>query len=969
MPKTMADTEGQPYLKKMFLGVIVSVSLLVLVMLVMAGNGTINNRVLADSPPQVSISGWLTVGIEEIDPDTTFNVYTLTDDQGQSIRLFLNQDVVLPTEDVGALHNRYVTVVGQWTGPYLQGRGGPALQVQAIQLTSTRKTRATQATKADIIGAQPWIWILCKFADDAAEPRPLSYFQTLHADLDPYFGEVSYAQANIAGSNAVGWYSLPQVRSYYVYDMNSDGSEDIDFDRAAQDCTNVAEAEVDFSGFYGLNLMFNGELDAAYGVTTGVSLTLDGLTKTWPSVFIDNKGSYNMALTAHEMYHGFGLGHSAVRNADGTVFSGSSWDPVGIGACGFNSCTPSHIPAPQKDELGWIGVDKTYTVTLDSQTITLEALALPQTDNYLMAKIFLADNHFYTLEARRQAGYDQKVPGSTVLIHEVNLIPGAFRNGHIGLIPEPGQAEPWGTGAMWTVGEIFTDVTNGITVSVLAATASGFEVQIEKRPIATTVIYVDADASGANDGSSWANAYTDLQAALAVAQPVGRDIVEIWVAEGTYKPTSSGDRQATFQLKDNVFIYGGFAGSETDRSQRNISAHPTILSGDLQGNDNDTISSDEPTRAENSYHVVSNSGSQVGLDGVIISGGNANGDSADGTDRGGGLYNAQGDPGLNNLIFRGNTTGLVGGGMYNIQGSPALINVVFSGNYAKFRGGGLYNVFSEGVKLTQVSLNGNTASFYSNSEGGGIYNFSSAATIANGIFWNNHDSTNDTGSAAQLTGDNNSSFVVSYSLVQGSGVYTGTGNINGAPLFVDADGPDDIAGTADDNLQLQDASPAIDAGDNTIVPAEVTLDLAGNSRFIDHSRPDTGNGTPPIVDMGAYEAITTIENQAPTIPGNPSPADGASSVPLTPTLTWSGGDPDSPVVTYTVAFGSDDPPAVVSTTTTTSYKPPLDLLENAQYYWRITASDGSLSSAGPIWTFTTISTTSSHAIYLPVVLK
>lgn len=95
---------------------------------------------------------------------------------------------------------------------------------------------------------------------------------------------------------------------------------------------------------------------------------------------------------------------------------------------------------------------------------------------------------------------------------------------------------------------------------------------------------------------------------------------------------------------------------------------------------------------------------------------------------------------------------------------------------------------------------------------------------------------------------------VTYSDVQGG--WPGEGNIDADPLFVDADGPDDIPGTEDDLLRLSSRSPAIDAADNTAVPEGVVTDLDGNPRFVDDpDTPDTGNpdGTNHIVDMGAYE--------------------------------------------------------------------------------------------------------------------
>src|SRR5690242_9966911 len=90
-----------------------------------------------------------------------------------------------------------------------------------------------------------------------------------------------------------------------------------------------------------------------------------------------------------------------------------------------------------------------------------------------------------------------------------------------------------------------------------------------------TVRYVNAGAPGANNGNSWADAYADLQAALAAAQQGD----ELWVAAGTYKPTNGTNRDLSFIMKTGVGIYGGFAGSETDRTQRNFNGNITILSG------------------------------------------------------------------------------------------------------------------------------------------------------------------------------------------------------------------------------------------------------------------------------------------------------------------------------------------------------------------------------------------------------
>lgn len=115
------------------------------------------------------------------------------------------------------------------------------------------------------------------------------------------------------------------------------------------------------------------------------------------------------------------------------------------------------------------------------------------------------------------------------------------------------------------------------------------------------VIFVKADASGADNGTSWADAYTHLQSALGA--PSGS---QIWIAAGTYKPGNT--RNATFSL-GNISLYGGFAGTETQISQRDLVSNQTILSGEIGG----------PGFGDNSYHVVTVQYlTSATLDGLVI---------------------------------------------------------------------------------------------------------------------------------------------------------------------------------------------------------------------------------------------------------------------------------------------------------------------------------------------------------------
>ena len=170
----------------------------------------------------------------------------------------------------------------------------------------------------------------------------------------------------------------------------------------------------------------------------------------------------------------------------------------------------------------------------------------------------------------------------------------------------------------------------------------------------------------------------------------------IWVAQGVYYPGSPINRTATFQLVKGVALYGGFAGAETTREQRDWSARQTMLSGDIDHNDvtaGGVVTDTARISGSNAYHVVSSAGvtTTAVLDGFTITGGNANG--SDFLHRqGGGMYNDGSSPTLSNVTFSGNRASYNGGGMSNYNYSnPTLSNVTFSGNSASYNGGGMFN--------------------------------------------------------------------------------------------------------------------------------------------------------------------------------------------------------------------------------------------------------------------------------------
>lgn len=205
--------------------------------------------------------------------------------------------------------------------------------------------------------------------------------------------------------------------------------------------------------------------------------------------------------------------------------------------------------------------------------------------------------------------------------------------------------------------------------------------------------HVNASATGNGTGLTWANAYTDLQAALSVVIPGD----EIWVAAGQYKPTSGTSRTIAFTLRNGVNVFGGFSGVETSIDQRDIASNPTTLSGDI-GNLGEN--------GDNSHSVVKANGinTSVTLDGFRI----MSGYSASGSGYHGGGLNVQnclsGNLLLRNCVFVNNYSGTYGGAIYMAAANLTIENCEFISNRAGTGGdgGAIYNGNNNGGYSTLV---------------------------------------------------------------------------------------------------------------------------------------------------------------------------------------------------------------------------------------------------------------------------
>jgi predicted outer membrane repeat protein len=416
--------------------------------------------------------------------------------------------------------------------------------------------------------------------------------------------------------------------------------------------------------------------------------------------------------------------------------------------------------------------------------------------------------------------------------------------------------------------------------------------------------FVDDSAVGDHAGRSWASAMTDLQDALDATARIGGN-AEIWVASGTYKPTSGTDRNASFVIPNGARVYGGFAGAEAALADRPDPIFPSVLSGAIGG----------AADTDNSYTVVdaSNTNGSTIFDGFAVTkgyntSGNGGGMVADGAyltvrnshffnnfaANGGALAANGGYPKIYRNLFNNNTVSGMGGAvrLENALANTARIaNCEFLKNSAG-SGGGAISTSSLSLQVSNSLFNGNSVApgsggavvatgnvnnnctaFFSNctftsntagSNAGAVYGQTKMVVVFwNSILWNNTASAGTTfDKQASVKSGDLSSLSWTRTSIQG-----GSGATGWDPRFIDLNGADNVAGTLDDNLHLAAGSPAFDAGSNELVALDVydldgdndvaeyaPLDLDGNPRNADiPGIDDTPGETAPTVDRGCYE--------------------------------------------------------------------------------------------------------------------
>jgi len=214
--------------------------------------------------------------------------------------------------------------------------------------------------------------------------------------------------------------------------------------------------------------------------------------------------------------------------------------------------------------------------------------------------------------------------------------------------------------------------------------------------------HVDGQVSSSGNGTNWTQAFQSIHEAVGAA--AAED--EIWVKQGPYLLSSQ------IEIDKVVALYGGFDGTETQRSQRDWEDNTTTISG---------------RNSVRGFYITAN----ATIDGFTIENGYAT-ESGTPSDNGGGIFNSESSPTINNCTFSANRANRYGGGIYNWNASPTITNCTFSNNNASDgSGGGIHNTLSSPI-ITDCTFSNNGAIY-----GGGITNNNSFPTISNCLFSNN----------------------------------------------------------------------------------------------------------------------------------------------------------------------------------------------------------------------------------------
>lgn len=538
----------------------------------------------------VTYSGYLGYAYGDQPPGSTAPaqfVSYLTDLNNQSVALQLDPQVAR------TFVGRAVTVSGS-----LNADGSLAVQNLELAAQADLPLVPPPATT----GSQPFVNLLCKFADRTGEPTTVAQSNTLlgntFGNLDHYWRQMSENRVNLIGSATVNYVTMAGTRDSYMSGSNPNLTSMINA------CTAAADPFVNFSQFVGINMLFNDTFGCcAWGGSR--TMTLDGVTKSFRTTW-NPPWAHNSRVLAHEVGHSFGYPHSSSTYTGNSRYPYDSWWDV-MSEAFKQPSFPQGTISFHLDLTGWIDANRIVTVAPGTQrTIILERLHLsPTSSTARMVKIpVTGTTRFYTLEVRMPITGDYEtstaITGTGVLIHEVNR--SRIEDAQVQDGTDNSNAND--DGAIWVPGETFTQ--ENITVSVLRRDDTRFWVRVANNiPMTFPNDFVGIARNGVFYlRNSLTAGSPDLF--IGYGLPTDKPIIGDWNGDGI--STVGVVRDGTFYLRnsnsgglpDITFLYG--------------LPSDTPLAGDWDGNGTDTAG----VFRNGVFYLTNSNASGVGAIGVAL---------------------------------------------------------------------------------------------------------------------------------------------------------------------------------------------------------------------------------------------------------------------------------------------------------------------------------------------------------------
>jgi len=450
-----------------------------------------------DNIIEKNVTGYISAVFTEDKKSTSHLIYSLKTQDGTNYRLILtpqqekslgNFNDFSGSEVIVELPEQFLSRMNRQNDKNSKLTTLPVKKITLLQKARKKKTKSEK----DVININPlmqtfgYITLACKFNDFPEEPVTQAFLVNKYASTYPgfnhYWSEMSYGELDLTGT-ATNWKTLPNPRQFY-YDAANGNQANLN--AIADDCAALHVNDVDISVYDGIQFALNTEtLDGfAWGGSTTVAIA-NGTQQTFKATWLPIWATTNSGIGYHEMGHSLGMPHSS--GPYGQTYD-SQWDVMSNAwASGSQpgGTDPTYgsigqgVIANQKTINNWITTAQIFTPT----GVNPQAIDLASSSNnndptlYKMVKINNeAGTHFYTVEVRTVEGYDDLLPTDTThaLIHRVQ-----FGNYQTPIVVDiDNNSNPNDAAATWLVGETYTNIDEGITISFDSLSTNGMNITV-----------------------------------------------------------------------------------------------------------------------------------------------------------------------------------------------------------------------------------------------------------------------------------------------------------------------------------------------------------------------------------------------------------------------------------------------------------------------------------------------------------